>query len=256
MDLSFEILGLLFLVAGLAGFIDAIAGGGGMITVPALLAVGLPPAQALATNKLQGSFGSFSASLYFVRNGYISLKEMRNAIAFTFIGAAIGALLVQRIEVSVLTNLIPILLICIALYFLLAPQATKVGGKSILSENAFALTVGTGIGFYDGFFGPGAGALYTVCFVAIAQCGLVEATAKAKILNFTSNFAALMFFIIAGLPIWEIGLIMAVGGFIGARMGAKVVVTKGQKLIRPMVVIVSMVMAMKLLLEQNPQLFL
>ncbi|PSU48542.1 hypothetical protein C9J12_10835 [Photobacterium frigidiphilum] len=255
MDLSFEILGLLFLVAGLAGFIDAIAGGGGMITVPALLAVGVPPAQALATNKLQGSFGSFSASLYFVRNGFVSLKEMRNAIVFTFIGSAIGAVLVQRIDAGVLTSLIPALLVCISLYFLFAPQTGKGGGTPKLSENAFAFTVGTSIGFYDGFFGPGAGSLFTVCFVALAQFGLVEATARTKILNFTSNFAALLFFIMAGLPIWEIGLLMAVGGFIGARMGAKVVISKGQKLIRPMVVIISMVMAIKLLWEQNPQWF-
>lgn len=255
MDLSFEILGLLFLVAGVAGFIDAIAGGGGMITVPALLAVGVPPAQALATNKLQGSFGSFSASLYFVRNGFVSLKEMRNAIVFTFIGSAIGALLVQRIDAGVLTSLIPALLVCISLYFLFAPQTGKGGGTPKLSENAFAFTIGTSIGFYDGFFGPGAGSLFTVCFVAIAQFGLVEATARTKILNFTSNFAALLFFIMAGLPIWEIGLLMAVGGFIGARMGAKVVISKGQKLIRPMVVIISMVMAIKLLWEQNPQWF-
>ncbi|EAS40965.1 hypothetical protein C9J48_14955 [Photobacterium profundum] len=255
MDLSFEILGLLFLVAGVAGFIDAIAGGGGMITVPALLAVGVPPAQALATNKLQGSFGSFSASLYFVRNGFVSLKEMRNAIVFTFIGSAIGALLVQRIDAGVLTSLIPALLVCISLYFLFAPQTGKGGGTPKLSENAFAFTVGTSIGFYDGFFGPGAGSLFTVCFVALAQFGLVEATARTKILNFTSNFAALLFFIMAGLPIWEIGLLMAAGGFIGARMGAKVVISKGQKLIRPMVVIISMVMAIKLLWEQNPQWF-
>jgi len=233
MDLSFEILALLFFVAGLAGFIDAIAGGGGLLTVPALLAAGVPPTQALATNKLQGSFGSFSASLYFVRNGFVSLKEMRNAILCTFVGSAIGAELVQRIDAGVLTSLIPVLLVCISLYFLFAPQAGKGGGTPKLSENVFALTVGTGIGFYDGFFGPGAGALFTVCFVAIAQFGLVEATARTKILNFTSNFAALLFFIFAGLPIWEIGLVMAVGGFIGARMGAKIVVSKGRKLIRP-----------------------
>ncbi|WP_299018177.1 TSUP family transporter [uncultured Photobacterium sp.] len=253
MELSLEILSLLFLVAGLAGFIDAIAGGGGLLTVPALLAAGVPPTQALATNKLQGAFGSFSASLYFVRNGLVSLKEMRNAIVCTFTGSALGAELVQRVGAGVLTNLIPMLLVGISLYFLLAPQVGKGGGTPKISDNVFALSVGTCVGFYDGFFGPGAGSLFTVCFVAIAQLGLVEATAKTKILNFTSNFAALLFFIFAGLPVWEIGLVMAVGGFIGARLGAKVVVTKGRKLIRPMVVIISMIMAVKLLLEQNPQ---
>ncbi len=93
MELSLEIFVLLFFVAGLAGFIDAIAGGGGLLTVPALLSVGIPPAQVLATNNLQSSFGSFSASLYFVRNGLVKPSEMRLAIACTFIGSALGALL-------------------------------------------------------------------------------------------------------------------------------------------------------------------
>lgn len=255
MEFSLDVLALLFLVAGLAGFIDAIAGGGGLLTVPALLSAGVPPTQALATNKLQSSFGSFSASWYFVRNGIVNLKEMRMAIACTFIGAALGAELVQTIDASLLTSIIPVLLVGISLYFLLAPQAGTGGGQPKLSESMFALSVGTGIGFYDGFFGPGTGSLFTICFVAIAQLGIVEATARTKVLNFTSNFAALLFFIMADLPIWELGLVMAVGGFFGARMGAKVVVTKGRKLIRPMVVTISMLMAIKLLWEQHPQWF-
>lgn len=255
MEFSFDVFALLFLVAGLAGFIDAIAGGGGLLTVPALLAAGVPPTQALATNKLQSSFGSFSASWYFVRNGIVNLKEMKAAIACTFIGAALGAELVQTIDAGLLTSIIPVLLVCISLYFLLAPQAGTGGGKPKLSENMFALSVGTGIGFYDGFFGPGTGSLFTICFVAIAQLGIVEATARTKVLNFTSNVAALLFFILADLPIWELGLVMAAGGFFGARMGAKVVVTKGRKLIRPMVVTISMLMAIKLLWEQHPQWF-
>ncbi|MGF1757007.1 TSUP family transporter [Photobacterium sagamiensis] len=255
MDLSVEIITILFVVAALAGFIDAIAGGGGLLTVPVLLSVGLSPAQALATNKLQGSFGSFSATLYFIRNGVVKLSEMRNGIICTFIGAALGAVLVQRIDASVLTAIIPLLLLGISFYFLLAPKSIVEPGESKLSENMFALTVGTSIGFYDGFFGPGAGSLFTICFVAIAKRGIIEATAKTKVLNFTSNIAALLFFIIGGLPVWEVGLLMAAGQFIGARSGAKIVVTKGQKLIRPMVVIVSMTMAIKLLVEQNPQWF-
>lgn len=255
MDLSLEIITILFIVAAVAGFIDAIAGGGGLLTVPALLSVGLSPAQALATNKLQGSFGSFSATLYFIRNGVVKFSEMRNGIICTFIGAALGAVLVQKIDASVLTAIIPLLLLGISFYFLLAPKSIAEPGESKLSENMFALTVGTSIGFYDGFFGPGAGSLFTICFVAIAKRGIIEATAKTKVLNFTSNIAALLFFIIGGLPVWEVGLLMAAGQFIGARSGAKIVVTKGQKLIRPMVVIVSMVMAIKLLIEQNPQWF-
>ncbi|MDE1515158.1 MULTISPECIES: TSUP family transporter [Vibrio] len=251
MELSLEILGLLWMVACVAGFIDAMAGGGGLLTLPALLAAGVPPTQALATNKLQSSFGSFSATLYFVRQGIVNLKTMRLAIGCTFVGAALGAEAVQYIDASLLTSLIPGLLIAISLYFLLAP-ATKVDqGPAPLSESAFAFTVGFGVGFYDGFFGPGTGAIFTVCFVALGHLGLVEATARTKVLNFTSNIAALTFFIIAGLPIWPIGLTMAVGGFIGARLGAKVVISKGQRWIRPLVITMSMLMALRLLWQQH-----
>jgi uncharacterized membrane protein YfcA len=252
-EISIEILTFLFFIAGVAGFIDAMAGGGGLITLPALLAVGVPPTQALATNKLQSSFGSFSASFYFVRRGLVSIKEMRLAIVCTFIGAAIGAETVQYIDASVLTSLIPILLILISLYFLLAPKASLSDTKPRISEAMFALSVGGCVGFYDGFFGPGTGSIFTVCFVVIGHFSLVDATARTKILNFTSNLAALIFFILAGLPIWEIGLVMAVGGFIGARAGAKIVVTKGQKWIRPLVICMSMLMALKLLWQQHQE---
>ncbi|MBA5762274.1 TSUP family transporter [Vibrio sp. 404] len=251
MEVTFELLLALFFVAGAAGFIDAMAGGGGLLTLPALLASGMSPTQALATNKLQSSFGSFSASWYFVRSGIVSLKEMRLAIVCTFVGSAIGAEAVQYVDASVLTSLIPLLLIAISLYFLLAPTTKADQGESKLSEAAFALSVGGGVGFYDGFFGPGTGSIFTVCFVAIGHFSLVDATARTKVLNFTSNIAALLFFILAGLPVWEIGLVMAVGGFIGARMGAKVVVSKGQKWVRPLVITMSMVMAIKLLWQQH-----
>ncbi|WP_367987214.1 TSUP family transporter [Vibrio sp. NTOU-M3] len=256
MELSFEILTLLFLVATAAGFIDAMAGGGGLLTLPALLAAGVPPTQALATNKLQSSFGSFSASWYFVRNGIVNIKEMRLAIVCTFVGSAIGAEVVQYIDAGVLTSLIPLLLVAISLYFLLMPKTREQSGKAKISEAVFAFCVGGGVGFYDGFFGPGTGSIFTVCFVALGHFSLVDATARTKVLNFTSNIAALMFFILAGLPIWEIGLVMAIGGFLGARLGAKVVISKGQQWIRPLVITMSMLMALKLLWEQHQQWFL
>ncbi|MFG0771542.1 TSUP family transporter [Vibrio plantisponsor] len=256
MEVSLDILVILFFVAGAAGFIDAMAGGGGLLTLPALLAAGVPPTNALATNKLQSSFGSFSASLYFVRSGIVNLKEMRLAILCTFIGAATGAELVQTFDTSFLTSLIPILLVAISLYFLFAPQTRVDSGKKPLSEAAFAYSVGTCVGFYDGFFGPGTGSIFTVCFVVLGHFTLVEATARTKVLNFTSNIAALLFFVMAGLPIWKLGLVMAVGQFLGARFGAKVVISKGQKWIRPLVILMSILMASKLLWEQHSQWFL
>lgn len=251
MELTLDIFTLLFFVAAFAGFIDAMAGGGGLITLPALLAVGITPAQALATNKLQSSFGSFSATWYFVRRGIVNLKAMRLAILCTFVGAALGAQVVQYIDAGVLTSLIPLLLVAISFYFLLMPKTKAQSGEPRLSEAMFALSVGGGVGFYDGFFGPGTGSIFTVCFVALGHYSLVDATARTKVLNFTSNIAALLLFVLAGLPIWELGLVMAVGGFLGARLGAKVVIAQGQKWIRPLVIIMSMLMALKLLWEQH-----
>ncbi|WP_153448804.1 TSUP family transporter [Vibrio algicola] len=255
MDLSLEVMALLVAVAALAGFIDAMAGGGGLLTVPALLAAGIPPAQALATNKLQSSFGSFSASLYFIRSGTVKLKSMWLSIVCTFIGAAIGATTVQHINADVLMSIIPIILIAISSYFLFSKSLSpKPDEKPLLSEAAFAFAIGTSVGFYDGFLGPGTGSIFAVCFVALGRYSLVAATARTKVLNFTSNIAALSFFIMAGLPIWELGLTMAIGNFIGARLGAKVVLGNGQKVVRPLVIIMSMTMALKLLWEQHPQL--
>lgn len=257
MEISLEVMAFLVAVATLAGFIDAMAGGGGLLTVPALLAAGIPPAQALATNKLQSSFGSFSASLYFVRNGIVQLKPMRLPILCTFVGAAIGAEIVQHVKADLLLSIIPIILIAISSYFLFSSSITPhPDDKPKLSETAFAFVIGGSVGFYDGFLGPGTGSIFTVCFVALGRYGLIAATARTKVLNFTSNIAALLFFIIAGLPIWELGLLMAIGGFFGARLGARVVLGNGQKIIRPLVIIMSMTMAIKLLWEQHSLWFL
>ena len=220
--MSYELLALLFLIAMLAGFIDSIAGGGGLLTVPALLAVGLPPASALATNKLQSCGGSFSASLYFIRQRMVDLKQQKWAIILT---------------------------ISVGLYFLLSPTIGENDRKSRLTILQFAILPALVIGFYDGFFGPGAGSFYAVAYITLAGFNLTKATAHTKVLNFTSNLAGLIFFIAGGEVVWSIGLVMLVGQFIGARLGAKMVIAKGRKLIRPMLITVSTIMSIKLIYE-------
>ncbi|MFT6914064.1 MAG: putative membrane protein YfcA [Motiliproteus sp.] len=247
-NLSYELLVLLFGVGLLAGFIDAIAGGGGLIALPALLFAGLTPAQALATNKLQGTFGSFSSSLYFIRKGLVDLRSMTWMLGCTFVGAAFGALLIQQLDPGFLTAVIPVLLILIALYFWLSPQVGEEDVRQRISPLTFALSIGFGVGFYDGFFGPGAGSFYAIGFVSLLGFGLTKATAHTKVLNFTSNVAALLFFILGGQVVWTLGLVMAGGQLIGGRLGATLVVLKGAALIRPLVVILCILMSVKLLL--------
>ena len=247
MDLELSTLLVLSLCSIIAGFIDSIAGGGGLLTIPALLSVGIPPAQALATNKLQSSFGSFSASFYFLRRGYIDLKLIRNAILFTFIGSACGTLLVQQIDPSSLKQAIPFMLIGFALYFIFSPHIGDEDRQQRISFFLFSLLVGLVVGFYDGFFGPGTGSFLAISFVALAGFNLAKATAYSKLLNFTSNIASLIFFMLGGKILWQVGLIMGVGQFIGARLGSKMVVSKGSKIIRPLLVVMSLVMSARLL---------
>ncbi|MGV3346964.1 sulfite exporter TauE/SafE family protein [Enterobacteriaceae bacterium LUAb1] len=243
--------GVLFFVALLAGFIDSIAGGGGLLTVPALLAAGMSPAQALATNKLQAVGGSLSASLYFIRRKTVELQTQKGNIAMTFIGSVIGAVLVQHMKADLLRQLLPLLIIAIGLYFLLMPGPGEGDRQRRLHGLPFALITGGCVGFYDGFFGPGAGSFYALAFVTLAGYNLAKSTAHAKVLNFTSNAGSLLLFIFGGKVVWGTGLIMLTGQLIGARLGAGMVLSKGQTLIRPMIVTVSAVMSVKLLCDSH-----
>jgi len=252
LQLSLEILTLLLFTGMLAGLVDAIAGGGGLIALPVLLSTGLTPIQALATNKLQGSFGTFSASLYFVRNGLVNLREIRFMVACTFAGAVAGTLLVQQIDTHFLASLIPLLLIAIALYFLFSPRISDEQRHPRIGSHLFSLSVGFGGGFYDGFFGPGTGSFFAIGFVALLGFGLTRATTHTKILNLTSNIASLIFFLIAGHVVLSMGLVMGTGQLIGARLGARLVHRRGIKIIRPLIVTVSILISLKLLLENHP----
>lgn len=239
----------LALISLLAGFIDAIAGGGGLLTLPALLAAGVPPTQALATNKLQGSFGSLSASIHFVRNGYASPRKMRLAILCTFVGAAAGALAVQHIAVGALRRIVPVLLIAATLYFIFSPRIADVHGERRIGPRAFALLCGTSIAFYDGFFGPGTGSFFVIAYVALLGLPVTAATAHTKVLNFTSNLAALLLFIVGGKVVWAVGLPMAIGQFVGGRLGSHVVIGWGVRVVKPALVVVSLLMTGKVLLD-------
>lgn len=249
MELEIGVLVALALAALVAGFVDSIAGGGGLITIPALLAAGLPPAQALGTNKLQATFGSFSATLHFFHQGYIHLQEMKGAILAVFIASSIGTILVQFIKAEVLAQMIPFLLIGFALYFLLSPKVSNEGGKRYLGALGMTLMAGI-VGFYDGFFGPGTGSFFALVFVALGGYGMTQATANAKLLNFTSNVASLLFFALGGKVLWTIGFSMALGQYVGASLGSKMAIKHGVKIIRPLIVTTSLLISAKLLWTQ------
>lgn len=239
-DVSLGMLVGLAIVAFVAGFIDAIAGGGGMITIPALLFTGIPPLLALGTNKFQSCFGSFSASFHFYRKGYVKLKEHWIFVLLAFLGAMCGTLSVQVIHADSLRKIIPFLLIAFALYFLFSPKVSESNKAALVG----AFTLGGvifGIGFYDGFFGPGTGSFFMLAMVALGGFGILHALAYAKLFNFATNIASMLVFAFSGHILYKVGLCMAVGQFVGANLGSRVAIGGGVKIIKPCVVCVSLI---------------
>ncbi len=240
----------LFAASFAAGFVDSIAGGGGLITVPALLSAGLPPALALGTNKLQASFGSGSATWHFNQAGLIGWKEARLGVTVTFIFAMLGAFAVQQVSPAFLRRLIPALLMSIGLYTLLRPQLGLEPRPARWTPAIFAVVFGGLIGFYDGFFGPGTGTFWAMACVALLGMDLTHATAYTKAMNFASNLGALIVFLAGGQVSFGLGLLMGLGQWAGARAGSRLVIRKGARLIRPIFITVCLLLTLKLLVSR------
>lgn len=251
-ELAPEIIALLCLAAVAAGFVDAIAGGGGLITVPALLAAGVPPVAAIATNKVQASFGTASATWSYWRAGRIDFGILKWPLAATLVGAGLGAFAVTVVDTRWLMVLLPVLLIAIALYFLFGPKASDEDAHARLTPLAYSAVAG-GIGFYDGFFGPGTGSFFALSLVTLMGMGLTRATAHTKALNLMSNVISVVVLAAGGHVLWLLGGCMAVGQVIGGRLGAHSAMRFGPRLIRPLLVVISLGMVAKLLSDPaNP----
>ncbi len=248
MDKSISLLTyiFLFIFGFLAGFVDSIAGGGGLISLPALLFAGLPPQVALGTNKLQSSFGSFTASVNYINNKKADIKKSVTGIIFVFIGASAGTSLVQIIESGLLQRIIPFLLLLVLLYMIFSPDIKDYDRHARINERLFYIVFGLAIGFYDGFFGPGTGNFWVVLFIALLGFNVVKATAYTKIMNFTSNFAALIFFAIGNNICYRTGLVMAAGQLIGARLGSNMVIRRGNRIIKPLFILIVTIIILNL----------
>ncbi len=238
---------LLFITGFCAGFVDSIAGGGGLISLPVLLSIGLPPQVALGTNKLQASFGSLTASWNYVQKGEASLKDSWNGILFTLIGAVIGSWTIQHLEADFLRLLIPILLLLVFFYTLLSKNLGFEERKAILSPKTFYILFGLALGFYDGFFGPGTGSFWTAAFMVLLGFKMTRAAGHTKIMNFTSNIVALILFIIGGNVLYSVGLCMAFGQLLGARAGSSAAIKNGAGFIRPVFLTVVFLTILRLL---------
>lgn len=228
------------------GFVDAIAGGGGLIMLPALIFAGLPPHAVLGTNKLQSMCGTMMATWRYHRAGLFKVRPNLWLVAFTFAGAIAGAMVIQRFEARVLSLVVPLLLMAVALYTLLSPRMDDNDNPAVIGKRGY-LPVAAGIGFYDGFFGPGTGQFFAASLVGLRGMGLTRATGLTKLLNLTSNIASVIVFALGGQVVWLLGLCMALGSITGAWLGAHSATRFGAKLIRPLMVTASLGLTGKLI---------
>jgi uncharacterized membrane protein YfcA len=248
--MSWEIITLLFFAGLSAGFIDAIAGGGGLISVPALLAAGLPPQIALGTNKMQSTWGTLIAVRKYAKAGLVSWRQVRLTVLVTFVFACLGTWTVMRVSNEVLTKIVPWMLLAIAIYVLLSPGLGRTAAKARLGLAAFACVAGGSLGFYDGFFGPGTGTFWTMACISLLGLELARATAFTKVVNLTSNMAALLVFVISDRVHYPIAGAMIAGQLIGGRLGAHMAIKHGAGFIRMIFITVVFAMAAKLLCDQ------
>ncbi|PNK60387.1 TSUP family transporter [Psychrobacter sp. FDAARGOS_221] len=245
LSLSIEIIIMLTAVATVAGFIDAIAGGGGLLTIPAMLLANIPPVMTLGTNKLQATSGALTASITMIKKGVVSPSKIKLAIIGAFVGSAVGTIAVQLSPPDMLEKLIPFLIAAIGIYTLFAPSLGEVEAEPRIKESTWQRIFSPLIGFYDGYVGPGTGMFFALGNVALRGKEIVSATGTAKVLNFSTNIASLIFFILGGKVIWSVGLAMMVGQTVGAFAGSHMVVKGGSKIIRPMIVIMCLAMITK-----------
>ncbi len=226
-------------VAVVSGFIDSVAGGGGLVMMPILLSTNLPPHVVLGTNKVQSMCGTTISTWRYHKAGLFSFRQNAPLAAVVFVGALLGTLAIQRLSADVLKLVVPVLLISVALYTVLSPSMNDEDRKALLSERGY-LPVASGIGFYDGFFGPGTGQFFATTLVGLRGFGLTRATGLTKFLNLTSNVASVIVFTLGGQALWLLGLCMGVGAMTGAWIGSHFATKFGAKMIRPVLVVVSL----------------
>jgi len=243
-NFSIEILTFLFIVGIIAGFLDTLVGGGGLLAVPALLLSGIPPIYVLGTNKFQGSMGTGIATFILFRKKKLAWHSVKKLMLASFVGSVIGGIIVQFIDTQLLSFVIPIVLFVIAIYFIISPKpkSISINSKSNKKFDSYAVPV---VGFYDGMFGPGAGSFFVMTGVMLKKLEIIQATILAKPLNFASNIAGFIVFFTFGHIAFLIGLIMMLGQLIGSFFGTHYLLKANTKVIRLLIVVTSLSMLAK-----------
>ncbi|MDU3335157.1 sulfite exporter TauE/SafE family protein [Paraclostridium bifermentans] len=244
---------ILFLCLGgfLAAFVDSIAGGGGLISMPVLLMAGLPAHLALGTNKFAGAFGCFSSAYKYSKSGKTNIELLKKLIPFSILGCLLGVKCVLSISENILNILVFLMILIVALYTYLKKDLGKEDKFENLSKENIkkGIIMAFALGFYDGFFGPGTGTFLTFAFIKIYGFDFLHASANTKILNFTSNFTALILFMFSGQILYKVAIFYAISMVLGGYIGAKVAINKGSQLIKPIFLFMALAVAIKLLYQ-------
>jgi len=248
MSLALGSLALLVGAAFCAGLVDAIGGGGGLVTVPALLALGLDPHVVLGTNKGQASFGAATSLATYFRRGGLDRARLPWGLCSGFVGSLLGARLVLLIPPAPLRPLVLVLLGAAACVMLFRERLLGARGPGSNSKWGLGL-LGFALGGYDGFFGPGTGTLLIAAFVHFFGDTPTRASGNAKIINFASNVAALLVFQWRGSILWQVALPMGFANLAGANIGARLVLRHGDRMVRIVVVLVVIAVGTKVLFD-------
>lgn len=253
MLLDVQTISLLTSLGFLAGFIDSIAGGGGLITLPTLLMVGVPPHFALGTNKLAGTFGTFNAARAYIKKRIFNPLLWKAAIIATFIGAVIGVLLTHLIATDFLKRFLPILILSIAAYILVSPlkKITKPSADLAFKPNIKSSAItGFTLGCYDGLLGPGTGSFWTTSVMALYKLDLLTASAIARVMNFVSNIVASITFMLLHSVDYKIAICMGIALMCGAQLGVHSAIRFGARFIRPIFLTMVIGMAVYMIWQQ------
>ncbi|RRJ85804.1 sulfite exporter TauE/SafE family protein [Gulosibacter macacae] len=247
--MSLGLLALVLLAGFMAGFVDAVVGGGGLIQLPALLLIpGLSPVQALATNKLGSIFGTATSAATYIRRVRPDLRTALPMAAVALIGSMLGASVATYLPKQVFMPIIIVVLLGVATFTALKPnlglehELRYTGRRHTLT----ALVLGFGLGAYDGLLGPGTGSFLVIGLVTMLGYDFLQASAKARLVNFATNLGALMIFIPHGAVIWGLGLALGAANMLGGYLGARLAIDRGARFVRLAFLIVSAALIVKL----------
>lgn len=250
MELTIEVFLIVCPLVFLAGLVDAIGGGGGLISLPAYLIAGLPPHMAVATNKMSATFGTALATMRFIKAGLVNIKLAIPAVISAIIGSSIGANILLVVPAEIM-NYVLVVVLPVSAFLVLnkkifndkGSDTVKLDKRTYLTAMAAALVVG----IYDGFYGPGTGTFLIIAFTVFAKLDIKTANAQAKVINLTTNVTALVILLINGQVMLFLGLVAAACNMVGGYIGAGLAMTKGSSLSRNCIIFVLFLLALKVI---------